>query len=151
MEKSDETHDTATGTIQSKRSGLGSFLGSSTMHMVIEVLVVCILLAYFSRKHSALSKSMEALAQRLEEQQTVIDKQAKVIAEHDKLLRRIMSGTAPPPQRMARVPEPANAPEPAKTSECTGNVCPIPQMPVVPTAEDLDRELSEEYAQLNGQ
>ena len=88
-----------------KKSVISSFMSTSTLHVVGEIIALTGVVIYFSQKNSTLMKHIDELAARIEEQEDTIQK-------HEELLNKIVSnmkktcGVPPTPQPVAPKPQP---------------------------------------------
>jgi hypothetical protein len=138
-----------------KKSVISSFMSTSTLHVVGEIIALTGVVIYFSQKNSTLMKHIDELAARIEEQEDTIQK-------HEELLNKIVSNmkkTAIPaesmkcgvPKAQAPVQQVAAKPKPKpKTQPTTPQVAHVftavpPQVfnLSIPTSHSLD--VLEEY------
>lgn len=102
-----------------------SWLNFNVIHIIIEVAALCGVAVYFSNKISVLTKQVEDLNHRLEEQEETIQK-------HEEILKKLIAIRQ---QQVAsyRSASPMPTSTPSSTSSCVGGVCtlPIPERNVV--------------------
>jgi hypothetical protein len=93
-----------------------SWLNFNVIHIIVEVAALCGVAVYFSNKINALTKHVEELTHRLEEQE-------KTIQNHEEILKKLIAIRQ---QQVAsyRSPSPANS--------CVGGVCALPTEKVEP-------------------
>ena len=66
------------------RLNIPLFLGSNTIHILAEIIALCAIIAWISMKNKLLEKHIEDLAERLEEQEAIVEK-------HDITIRKLMT------------------------------------------------------------
>lgn len=158
----------------SSSSSSFSWLNFQTIHILVEIVTICGISYYFNRKVSAMTKQLEDLHARLEEQD-------KILQNHEDVLKKLISNyrqqqqivTPPQPQLQSQSqpqPQLQSQPQPqqhlpASSSSCAGGVCPvepkqraqtpltipekIPAKDPVKFGESLDDELQEELSELS--
>jgi hypothetical protein len=118
------THSSSNTTTASSSSSF-SWLNFQTIHILVEVVTICGISYYFNRKLNTLTKQIEDLLLRLDDQE-------KIIQNHDDVLKKLISNYTYRQQQQQLVttpPAPYTNSPPSQTSSssanCVGGVCPI--------------------------
>lgn len=148
-------------------SGMGSFMNTTTIHIIAEIIAICGMGVYFHTRMNKLAKQNQELLERLEEQDEAINK-------HEELLEKIVArmnrdngvvNTQPKktqkPARQAPQPQDDQEPEPVLPSPMSliadimsvtaGKFGPpqaAPQPAPMPSIQELDSELEKELQDL---
>ncbi len=117
------THSSSNTTTASSSSSSFSWLNFQTIHILVEVVTICGISYYFNRKLNTLTKQIEDLLLRLDDQE-------KILQNHDDVLKKLISNyTYRQQQQLVTTPPASSANSPpsqtSSSANCVGGVCPI--------------------------
>ena len=154
------------GPATSASFNMGSFMNTTTIHIIIEIVAICGMGLYFNNKVGKLeTRNAELTARLLEQEET--------IAKHEELLEKIVARLNKEPvnskpkttvKKVQHTPQPVQTPDAEVhtvaspmnllsdiMSVASGNFGPPPQsqpQPPMPSIEELDSELENELQDL---